>query len=164
MTLSQELQHTLEVRAGVADVWSLLWDIRALAGCLLGCENVVAVVEGRSYQAEVRRKVAMFSIRFVLSIEVIDTQPGRSIDLVISGRDKRLKSEIQQKLVVQLQAIDPDLSRIDIATTINISGLLASLGKHLVAMQFAQVVEDFAANMSAAIEQRASQGAVNESR
>jgi carbon monoxide dehydrogenase subunit G len=162
MTLSQDLQHSFEVRSSLANVWSFFWDIQALARCLSGCENVVAQVEGKSYRASIRRKVAVFSIGFDVDIEVIETQPPCSVTLRISGQDKRLRTTMQQQLVARLQAINPQVTRVDITTTIHLSGLLASLGKNLVSMQFTQVLDDFAANVGAAIEARASQAVASE--
>jgi carbon monoxide dehydrogenase subunit G len=154
MALSEELQHSFEVRASLRDVWAFFWDIQSLARCLPGCESVIAKVEGKSYRASVRRKVAAFSIRVDLDIDVVETQPPELISLEISGQDKRLRSEIRQKLLARLLAVDPQITRVDINTTINLSGLLASVGKNLVSMQFTQVLDDFAANAGTAIEGR----------
>jgi len=156
MMLSQDLQQSLIVRASLAEVWAFFWDIQALAKCLSGCESVVTESEGKLYRASIRRKIAVFNIGFELEVKVIETQPPTFISLEISGHDKRLKSDIEQKLTARLQVLEPQVTRIEISTSITISGLLASLGKNLVSMQFAQALEDFAANVGAAIETRGS--------
>jgi carbon monoxide dehydrogenase subunit G len=156
MMLSQDLKQSFDVRASLDEVWSFFWDIQALAKCLSGCESVVTESEGKRYRASIRRKVAVFNIGFELNVSVVEAQPPAFINLEISGHDKRLKSDIDQKLTARLQALDAQTTRIEISTTITISGLLASLGKNLVSMQFAQTLDDFAASVGRAIESRSS--------
>jgi uncharacterized protein len=156
MMLSQDLQQSFDVQATLDAVWSFFWDIQALAKCLAGCESVATEIEGKVYRASIRRRIAVFNIGFELDVKVIETQPPALISLEISGHDKRLKSDLEQKLIARLQSLDPQTTRIEIDTTINISGLLASLGKNLVSMQFAQTLDDFAANVRSAIESRSS--------
>jgi carbon monoxide dehydrogenase subunit G len=144
-----ELQHSLVVRARVEDVWLLLWDIPALAKCLPGCEEVVAQVEGKSYIARIRLNVAAFRIAVALQVEVDESLPGRLIRLTITGTDRRLKSEICQRLTATFAPLEGPGSRIDVSASIEIAGLLASLGKHLVAMQFVRPLDEFASNLQA---------------
>src|SRR5689334_2395505 len=132
MMQSQDLQQSFDVQASLEDVWSFFWDVPALAKCLAGCESVVAEVEGKLYRAGIRRKIAMFNIGFELEVRVIERKPPAFISLEISGHDKRLKSDLEQKLTARLESLNPQRTRIVINTTINISGLLASLGKNLV--------------------------------
>jgi len=135
--------------------------VRALARCLSGCEEVLTLTEGKSYKARVRQKVAAFVIGFDLDITVLESQTGRFIRLEISGVDKRLKSDLHQTLSVTLNPVGPKQCRIDVSTTIELSGLLASLGKSLVSMQITQNLEDFVARVRSGIEERASQVVAN---
>src|SRR5207244_3509011 len=125
MMLSQDLQQSLIVRASLAAVWAFFWDIQALAKCLSGCERVVAKIYATLYRASIRRKIAVFNIGVELERKVIQTQPHTLISLEISGHDKQLKSDIEQKLTARLQVLEPQVTRIEISTSITISGLLA---------------------------------------
>ena len=157
MELVQELTHSFTAEASPEVVWLVLWDVPVLARCLPGCEGVTAQAEGKSYTAHVRRKIAAFSITFELNIAVVASEVNRLISLQVAGRDKRLRSELRQDLEVRLSPLGGALTKIEITTIIRLEGLLASLGKNLVSMQFFHVLDDFAENLLAAIKSRAAQ-------
>ena len=152
MSLVLDFKHLIDIEAKPDLVWAFVWDVQAMARCLLGCEAVVTQVEGKSYTARVRRKIAAFSIGFELDITVVGSQPNRFVSLEVLGKDKRLRSEIHQNLTASLSSLGPSQSEIEIVTTVRVSGLLASLGKNLVSMQFVQILDEFAANLRTAIE------------
>lgn len=157
MELLQELAHSFEVNAEPEIVWLILWDLETLVRCLPGCERVTILEKKKSYRAEVRRKISAFSIKFELQITIVGSEANRSIDLNVVGRDDRLRSELRQNLRVRLSPLYNGVSKIEITTAIRLRGLLASLGKNLVSMQFSQTLDDFSANIRNAIEARALQ-------
>lgn len=159
MELVQELTHSFNAEVPPEIVWQVLWDVQALAHCLPGCEGVTVQAEGKLYTAHVRRKISAFSITFDLAIDVVDSEVNRLINLDVSGRDKRLRSEFRQSLLVRLSPVRDGATKIEITTMIRLQGLLASLGKNLVSMQFFQVLDDFAENLDAAIKSRVAQAA-----
>jgi hypothetical protein len=163
MNITQEITHSFEVAAPREPVWSFLWDPQALARCVDGCQEVIVVEEGKSYKVRVRRKVSVFVVGFELDVTVLERQADSFVRIEISGKDRRLRSELHLTLLVSVDEIAPKLCRINLQATINLSGLLAALQKTLVAMQITQTLDDFATRLKSGIEQQASCLTVNPS-
>jgi carbon monoxide dehydrogenase subunit G len=108
----------------------------------------------------VGRKVGPFVLGFELNIRVVQSEAPRLIRVEISGRDKRLKSELRQNVAIDLNSTGNGHSKVDVATTINLSGVLASLGERALSAHIHQVLDDFVRCLQGAIEERRAKGFV----
>jgi carbon monoxide dehydrogenase subunit G len=156
----QKIRRSFDVEAEPEKVWSFLWDIEALARCIPGSQEVSVQSEGESYRARVGRKVGPFVLGFELNIRVVQSEAPRLIRVEISGRDKRLKSELRQNVAIDLNSTGNGHSKVDVATTINLSGVLASLGERALSAHIHQVLDDFVRCLQGAIEERRAKGFV----
>lgn len=143
-----KVHHSFSIPVSRDQAWALLWDVKALTGCIPGCQAVVTREVDRAYEAIVRYKLGPFLIGMKLDIEVIKRTPRQSIRVAVIGRDPRLKSEVSQTLDIQLCAEDGGTS-VSIHTTLTIDGLLAAFSKYLIEMQIKQVLNEFAENLVA---------------
>ena len=159
-TVVQKIRHSFDVEAEPEKVWSFLWDIEALARCIPGSQEVSVQTEGKSYKARVGRKVGPFVLGLELDISVVQSEAPRLIRVEISGRDKRLKSELRQNVAIDLNSTGNGHSKVDVATTINLSGVLASLGERALSAHIHQVLDDFVRCLQGAIEERRAKGFV----
>jgi len=150
-----DIQHSFSVGATLNQAWSFLWNIEAVAKCIPGCEEVLVREQGTSYQARVRRHVGPFLIRFELDIAVAQSSPPHRIEVVVSGDDKRLRSQIRQSIIVSLTEVEAGQCQIDLATSFELSGMLASLGERLLGAQIQQELDIFASCIQNSLEREA---------
>lgn len=148
-----KVHHSFSIPVSRDQVWALLWDVEALTGCVPGCQVVVTREVDRAYEATVRCKLGPFLIGMKLDIEVIKRTPRQSIRVAVIGRDPRLKSDVSQTLDIQLREDDGGTS-VSLHSALTIDGLLATFSNYLIEMQIKQVLNDFAENLVAKLNER----------
>jgi len=141
--MSEKIQHSFQVDSLPEQVWEFFWDVHAMAQCVPGCEEVTTVEDNKTYQARVRRKMGPFLIRMPLDITVVESTPPKLFRVRISGKDKKLRSEVHQTVSVGLTGAPHDKTDVKIDIDITLSGLLATLGKNLVRTQITQTMDEF---------------------
>jgi uncharacterized protein len=159
--MQQELQHSFSVGVTRDQAWSFLWNIEAVAKCIPGCEEVIVQEQEKSYKARVRRHVGPFLIRLELDIAVVQSTPPRSFQVVVSGEDKRLRSQVRQSVTVSLEETEGGRCQIGLEASFQLSGMLASLGAGLLGAQIQQELELFAGCVQSSLEREAASPAVD---
>ena len=152
--MTQEIEHAFSVEAELEQVWSFIWDVKAVARCIPGCEQVDTVEEGKTYKALVRRAMGPFAIGIEIDIAVVETRPPEYLRVEMSGDDRRLRSRVNQVISLTLRQNADRQTEVAVNGTFTLTGLLASMNNHLIAGQVRQVLEDFASNLRAAILER----------
>jgi len=154
------MQHAFVVDTTRDRAWAFLWDLEAVAKCIPGCEEVLTQEPGVSYKARVRRNVGPFLIRLELNIGVTESVPLERIQVVVSGEDKRLRSNVQQNVTVSLNDFGNSQCQIEIITDFQLSGMLAALGEGLLAGQIRQEIDTFVGSVKKTLQERASEATV----
>ncbi len=154
MALTAQTHHTFHVDSKAPNVWAFFWHVPGMAACIPGCEEVTTIQEHESYRVQVRRNMGPFLIRIPLDIYVIESVVPRSIRIEVSGRDKRLRSEVSQAIAVSLKATDDGGTNVDLDVHVALNGILAKLGEHLVMSQIEQMLHEFFAALRGAIAER----------
>jgi carbon monoxide dehydrogenase subunit G len=137
------------VSAPVGEVWAFLWDIERVARCLPGCAEVVTLEQDKSYSARVERKLGPFVLGMDLNISVLEKAPPHRIRVRVAGDDGRLRSRVDQILTLTLLAESTGQTEVQLHSSFELTGLLASLGQNLVAMQTESVLDDFVESLRA---------------
>jgi len=158
--MQQAMQHAFVVDTTRDRAWAFLWDLEAVAKCIPGCEEVLTQEPGVSYKARVRRNVGPFLIRLELNIGVTESVPLERIQVVVSGEDKRLRSNVQQNVTVSLNDFGNSQCQIEIITDFQLSGMLAALGEGLLAGQIRQEIDTFVGSVKKTLQERASEATV----
>ena len=159
--MQQTMRNAFVVSSRRERAWVFLWDLEGVAKCVPGCEEVVTQQPGRSYKARVRRNVGPFLIRLELDITVIESLPLERIQVVVSGEDKRLRSNVQQTITVVLSDVGNSQCQIEIIVDFRLSGMLAALGEGLLAGQIRQEIDTFVGSVQYALQERVSEATVS---
>jgi|ETNmetMinimDraft_26_1059896.scaffolds.fasta_scaffold71624_2 carbon monoxide dehydrogenase subunit G len=141
--MSENINHSFQVDSVPEQVWEFFWDVHAMARCIPGCEEVTTVEDNKTYKATVRRNMGPFLIRMPLDVTVLESTPPRLFRVQISGKDKKLRSEVHQTVSVGLTDAAPNKTDVEIDIDITLSGLLATLGRNLVRTQIIQAMDEF---------------------
>lgn len=140
---NSQYSYDFEVDATPDTVWSYLWDIHGIAACIEGCGEVREIEENLSYEAEVRKKLGPFLIRMPLEISILELKEAELLKVRIKGSDRKLRSEAVQHITISLAQPNSPQITVTIGADLELSGMLATLGKTLVRQQFARQIEDF---------------------
>lgn len=122
------LHHETAVAAGAGDVWDLLQDTRAVAGCLPGAELVGDGGDDR-YQGVLRVAIGPLKMSYAGDVSIVERDPGdRRIVLDATGRDRRGSGAVRAHVRLQVSPDGPG-ARIDVLSDLDLTGRIASLGR-----------------------------------
>ena len=152
-SINQQFKHDFEVEATPEVVWSFLWDVEAMGRCIPGCEEVLVREENKDYLARLRRKVGPFVIRMEMDITVVESEAPQRIVMDVTGRDKRLRSQLRQHITVTLGLVGEGRTHVDFDTQFELSGVLATLGWTLLSGHIHQEIDTFVADVQTGIEE-----------
>jgi uncharacterized protein len=144
-----ELSATYEIHAPAERAWDLLMDIDAIGRCLPGCRGLKPVGPDR-YEVELGVTVAAIAGTFKGTVALEDKAPPTSYTLVVegSGRQGFIKGQARVTLVP-----DADLTRIQIAATAEVGGMIARVGQRLLEGVARTMMDRFYACLAKQVEQ-----------
>jgi uncharacterized protein len=143
-----ELRRVIDLAAEPAAVWERLWDVPALAACIPGCDAVETVEAQRRYRATIRDKVGPFRIAIPLEVAVETTPPTR-LAVTASGRDSVLGSPVKLTLVASVEPAGNGGTRLALEGQGEVGGKLAALGQGVIDRKTRDILDRFAANLTA---------------
>jgi uncharacterized protein len=113
--------------APVAEVWRLLMDTNAIAGCIPGCKGLTPLGNDR-YEAELGVAIAAISGNFKGTVAMEEMQPPEAYRLVVegTGRPGFVKGHARVKLTP-----DGDGTRVSIEAHADVGGTIARVGQRL---------------------------------
>jgi carbon monoxide dehydrogenase subunit G len=143
-----ELRRVIDLAVAPAAVWERLWDVPALAACIPGCDTVETLEARRRYRATIRDRVGPFRIAIPLEVAVEPTPPTR-LAVTASGRDAVLGSPITLTLVATIAPGDAGGARLALDGRGEVGGKLAALGQGVIERKTRDILDRFAANLTA---------------
>jgi carbon monoxide dehydrogenase subunit G len=145
------MRVTREVTVAVPPhaLWTLLWDVPRMVGCVPGCVEAREVEAGRRYAARMSQKVGPISLSLPLDVEIVEAEPPRRIALRARGRDPVIGTEISMRVTLECEARDPGTA-LRIEADGQVLGRLGGLGHGIIQRKAEEAVDDFAARLGAA--------------
>jgi uncharacterized protein len=150
VTMQVQLDKRYEVAVPAAQAWTVLSDIRAVAGCMPGAQ-ITEQVDERHYKGSVRAKVGPAAMTFAGDIEVKTLDAAeRRLEMLGKGAD-RAGSSASMNLAAHLEAGTDARSSVLVGTaTVTVSGKLAQFGGRLIVPVADAMLGQFADNFRAA--------------
>ncbi len=151
-----KFEKTVEINATPEEVWALVEDVEAVAGCIPGLHDYVATGPNE-FDAVLTQQVGPVKSSFKLSTRLTNLDPRRSLTAISEGRDPDLDSSVK---AVQRFDLSPseDVTRVAIEADIAITGRIATFGHRIVAIKAEQVVLEAIKNLSRVLEERRNTG------
>ncbi len=150
-----EISQSFTLRAPIADVWDFLIDPNRVAACLPG-----AAITGRegpdTYAGTMKVKVGPVasSYKGKLSFTLLDREEWTA-QLTASGQDVKGKGGADMTMTSRLTELPDGETEISITSQVNITGILAQLGRGMIQEVSDQMFQQFSAAMRAELEQEA---------
>ena len=145
-----KLDKRYPINATPEQAWTVLADIRAVAGCMPGAQ-ITEQVDDTHYKGTVKSKIGPAVMSFGGEIDVQGLDAGtRSLKMMAKGADKAGSSASMQ-LTAKLEPGDSPVSSTLVGqATIVVSGKLAQFGSRLLVPVSDAMLAQFAANFQAA--------------
>jgi uncharacterized protein len=143
-----KIANSFTVALPVAEAWTTLLDIPAIAPCMPGAE-LTAVEDERTFRGQVNVKLGPVAVAFQgrAKLEQVD-EAARTVRVKASGTEMRGRGSAQADVTFRLQP-DGAGTRVDIASDVALAGAVAQYGRAQgVIADVAQVLIDtFAENL-----------------
>ena len=129
-----------------------MMDIPAVSQCVPGVEGV-ALIGGETYSGVMRVRVGPIQVRLDGQVILAERdEAGRQARMDLQAADKRLNGAVNAKMRMQLSAADDGRQTdVEIRTDANVMGKLGEFGQAVIRKKADQIVQEFAANLSAAV-------------
>ena len=150
-----EISQSFSLRAPIEAVWDFLIDPNRVAACLPG-----AAITGRegadSYTGTMKVKVGPVasSYKGKLSFTKLDRDEWTA-ELKASGQDVRGKGGADMTMTSRLTELPDGETEVSVTSQVNITGILAQLGRGMIQEVSDQMFRQFSTAMKAELEQEA---------
>src|SRR3954469_18240460 len=147
-----EIVKTFVVRAPPEQVWSFLTDPERVARCLPGAA-ITGKLDERTWQGTMTVKVGPVSSSYKgkVSFEKLD-RASRTAEIVATGQDVRGRGGADLRLTSKLNQKGPGETEITTTSHVNITGILAQMGRGMVQDVGDQMFQVFSQRVRAELE------------
>ena len=151
-----QIEKTFVVRASAQAVWKFLTDPPRVARCMPGAA-ITDQVDDRTYAGTLTVKVGpvLASYKGRMSFARLDAQE-RSAEIVASGQEVRGKGGASMRLTSRVAERGPAETEVAASSEVNVTGLLAQMGRGMVQDVGDQIFVKFTDAMRAELEASAS--------
>jgi carbon monoxide dehydrogenase subunit G len=136
------LEGQFTIPAPQERVWAAVWDVPTLATWVPGCTSA-AQVDATTYRAHLEQQVGFLKAAFDLLLTVVETQEPSLIRLHGEGEDRKIRSNIQAEITVNL-APAPEGTRLGYRMDVSVLGRLGALGFPLIQRKAKEIEAEFA--------------------
>src|SRR4051812_28653327 len=151
-----EITKTFTVKAPAAAVWSFLTDPEMVAKCLPGAA-ITGKLDEKTWSGTMTVKLGPVtsSYKGKIVFEKIDAA-AHTAEISASGADVKGKGGADMRLTSSVAEKAPSETEVRSASRVNISGILAQMGRGMVEDVADRMFQTFSQNMRAELEQQAS--------
>jgi carbon monoxide dehydrogenase subunit G len=141
-----KIEQTFSLKAPPERVWAFLTDPYQVASCLPGAA-ITEKVDDRTYRGTITVKVGPVTAGYKGTIRFERLDPERwEAEMLGQGQDVRGKGGAEMRMQSRL---DPkgDVTDVTVVSEVNISGILAQMGRGMIESVSNQIFQQFAASM-----------------
>jgi uncharacterized protein len=138
--------------------WQWLQDIERVAACMPGA-RITERIDERHYKGTVAVRFGPANLSFRGEVEVSAIDPeSRTLRLLGKGTDSSGGSAASLDLTARIEAVDASSCNLTGRSEVSLSGRVAAFGARMADAVAEQVLRQFAANFSAALQAQATPG------
>jgi carbon monoxide dehydrogenase subunit G len=154
-----EIAKTFVVKAPPPAVWEFLTDPQRVARCLPGAA-VTDKIDEKTWAGTMTVKVGPVSSSYKGKVIFEKLDPAaRSAEIVATGQDVRGKGGADLRLTSSLKELAPGQTEVTTISRVNITGILAQMGRGMIQDVSDQMFQVFSERMRAELESAASASA-----
>jgi carbon monoxide dehydrogenase subunit G len=147
-----EIARTFVIKAPPAQVWDFLTDPERVVRCLPGAA-ITGRIDEKTWSGTMTVKVGPVSSSYKGKVvfEKLDAQ-ARNAEIVATGQDVRGKGGADLRLTSNLKEAAPGQTEVTTVSRVNITGILAQMGRGIVQDVSDQMFQVFAERMQSELE------------
>jgi carbon monoxide dehydrogenase subunit G len=150
--MAMEIRQSFVVKAPPDKVWAFLTDPRRAASALPGAA-VTEQTDERNFAGTITVKVGPVSTSYRGKARFEKLDPSsRSVEVVGSGQDVKGRGGADMRMSSQLSEPVPGETRVDVVSQVNVTGILAQLGRGMIQDVSDQLFQRFTAAVRAELE------------
>jgi uncharacterized protein len=146
-----EIRKTFAVRARPQTVWIYFTNPQWIAACLPGAA-ITGRVDDKTYKGEIAVKVGPVATRYRghITFKELDAAAWKA-EIVASGQDVRGKGGADMRISSRLVERTPGETEVTVVSEVNVTGILAQMGRGMIQEVSDQMFQEFTAAMSASL-------------
>jgi carbon monoxide dehydrogenase subunit G len=150
--MALEITKTVVIHAAPSRVWSFLVDPSSVARCMPGAA-ITGRLDDKTYGGTITVKVGPVSssYRGRVVFERLDPE-ARTAEIVAAGQDVRGKGGAELRLTSRLREVAPGQTEVTATSQVNVTGLLAQMGRGMVEDVSEQMFQIFSQRMREELE------------
>jgi len=148
-----EFRVEAAIPRAASEVWAVLVDIRRVAGCIPGCEEVEERARLADYSAVLKQKLGPFKVALPATIAVQEVREPNWIKALASGTDRFTGTRIDVTLRMGLRDTEPGNSHMVAECEMQVAGKLASLGYSVIKKKAEENFAEFRARLLKVLEE-----------
>jgi uncharacterized protein len=147
-----EIVKTFVVKAPPATVWGFLIDAQRVARCMPGAA-ITARIDEKTFAGTMAVKVGPVSTSYKGKIVFERLDAGaRTAEIVATGQDIRGRGGADLRLTSSIKEVAPGETEVTASSKVNITGILAQMGRGMVQDVSDQLFQTFSQRMRAELE------------
>jgi carbon monoxide dehydrogenase subunit G len=131
------------LQAGRERVAAFLADVKHVAACVPGVENV-EMVEPNTYEAVLRMQIGPIKSSFAGSVEIDPSGGPARLVANAQGKDRSTQSMAKVAFSANLEEVSDGTTRVDAEADVSIRGRLGQFGTGVIQATATQMLNDFA--------------------
>jgi uncharacterized protein len=136
------VERELDVDVAPGRLWSVLWDVPRMVGCLPGCSDAREIEAHRRYEARMSQRVGPISLSVPMEIMITDAVEPSRLALEAKGRDRVLGANVSMAVKLAVTPRDGG-SRMRIEAEGRILGKLGALGQGVIQRKAEELIDEF---------------------
>ena len=159
-----EIVKTFVVKAPPATVWGFLIDAQRIARCMPGAA-ITARIDEKTFAGTMAVKVGPVSTSYKGKIVFERLDAGaRTAEIVATGQDVRGRGGADLRLTSSIKEVAPGETEVTASSKVNITGILAQMGRGMIQDVSDQMFGVFSTNMRNQLESQAPAHPVGDTR
>jgi carbon monoxide dehydrogenase subunit G len=144
--MSIELEHSFEVPVPPDQAWDVLLDVQRVAPCMPGA--TVESVDGDEVSGKIKVKVGPIALTYTGKATFTRRdEAAHAVKIEAAGKETRGAGTASATVVATLNE-DNGQTRVNVLTTLNVTGRPAQFGRGVMAEVSGKIIEKFSANLA----------------
>jgi uncharacterized protein len=147
-----KFEQTMALPADPDRVWDFVMDVRAVADCIPGIENVEPLGNDR-YRMTVKVKVGPIALTLQSEIAIVERDAARrTARMRLDAADKRVGGAVKASMAMRLEPA-ADGTALLVETDAQVMGRIGDFGQPMIRRKADQMLQEMAQNVRRSLEQ-----------
>lgn len=141
---------SVTLEAGIEQAWNVLLNPDVLAKCIMGCNKLELVEEGK-YKADLSVGIAAVKGNYSSTIELADLEAPKHYKLIVRGEGA--PGHVEAIGIVDLVAVDEHTTTLNYEYEAKVGGKVAMIGQRMLGGVAKLIIKDFFKKFSKEVKQ-----------